>query len=109
MTIQIQNFKGFQQSYTLAATSSSQNTAVTNLPTGATGQGGYTDLIVYNASSAVAFINYGMASATATVTSPDFVAPGATIVINMGGPYTNVAIILATGTGNVYFAVGQGS
>ena len=112
MGINVANFKGAVQSFTLAATNSSQNTAVTQPPavSGSAGNaGGYTDILVYNASAGVAFLNFGMAAATATTTSPDFVAPGAMQIINMNCPYTNVAIILSAGTGNVYFALGSGS
>jgi len=112
VTITLKNFKGFGSSYTLAATTSSQNTVVAQ-PAAVSGTagfaGGYTDLHVYNGASGTAFIAYGTSSATATTSSPDFVAPGAEVVIGMGMPATNVAIILASGSGNVYFAIGEGN
>jgi hypothetical protein len=112
MTISLKNFKGFGSSYTLAATTTSQNTAVSQ-PAAVAGTagfaGGYSDLEVYNGSTGVAFIAYGTSPATATTSSPDFVAPGAIVILNMGMPATNVAIILSSGSGNVYFAVGEGS
>lgn len=112
MTIALKNFKASGSSYTLSATTSSQNTVVAQ-PTPVAGTagfaGGYCDLHVYNSTTGVAFIAYGTSAATATTSSGDFVAPGAEVVISMGMPATNVAIILSAGSGNVYFAVGEGS
>lgn len=112
------NFNPYLKSYTLAATATSQNTAVTQPTTGdsnnaiqqTAGEGaGYTDLLVYNASaSAVAFVSWGTSAATATLTSAAFVPPGTSRVFNMGLAATNIAVILSTSTGNVYFAVGEG-
>jgi len=114
-----QNFNSYSQSYTVSATASNQNTVVTQ-PTGASvtsiqqsaGSGaGYTDLIVYNGGTTMAFLNWGMtaAAAVATTTSPCFVPPGAIMVFSMGQPYTNVGIILASSTGSITFAVGEGA
>ena len=112
MSLSLKNFKGVGQSYTVSATTSNVNTAV-NQPTAVAGSagtgGGYTDLHVYNATTGVAFIAYGMTAATATTTSADFVSPGAEVIISMGVPATNVAVILSTSSGSVYLAVGDGS
>lgn len=113
MTVAIKNFKGYQQSYAIAASTTSANQVVSQ-PAKSTesagyGAGGYTDLHIYNATAGIAFISYGMSAATATTSSPDFVAPGAEVVIAMGIPATNIAVILSSGSGYIYAAVGEGS
>lgn len=113
MSIELQNFTP-ALNYTLAATTTSQNTAITQ-PASAAGVGlagsggGYVNLRIYNATAAVAFISWGMSAQTATVAASFPVGPGASPVINMGCPATNVGCILSAGTGNVYFSPGGGS
>jgi hypothetical protein len=107
-------------SYTVSASTSSTNQALTQPPniSGSAGQvygggnaGGYTVITVYNATNGTAFLNPAMASATATLTSPFLVAPGLTFTFNMTAAYTNIAVILSAGatSGNVYIMLGSGS
>jgi len=112
MTIAIKNFKGANASYTVAATTTSSNTVISQ-PSTTSGSGygsmGYSDLKIYNASTGIAFVSYGMSAATATTSSPDFIAPGAVEIISMGIPATNVSVVLSSGAGNVYLCVGEGN
>jgi hypothetical protein len=105
MSVLLQNFTS-RSAYTVAATGSSSNTALTQI---AGSGGGNSDVVVYNASSAVAFLSFGMTSQTATTAAPYQVAPGAVMAFNIGAPYTNVGVILASGSGSVYIMLGGGN
>jgi hypothetical protein len=83
----------------LAASTSSANAALV---------GGGGAVLVYNASSATAFFRLGAASGLTALTSDTPVPPGARMLVD-GGPFVNTAAaILSTGTGTVYFTLGDG-
>jgi dTDP-4-dehydrorhamnose 3,5-epimerase-like enzyme len=63
---------------------------------------------VYNAATTVAFVNCGAGSATAVATTSLPVAAGAASAVTVPEGTTHCAAILGTGTGTVYFTVGEG-
>jgi hypothetical protein len=68
----------------------------------------FPDFYVYNATTAIAFVRFGVASPTAVIT--DFpIPPGAAIVLSPGGAVVYAAVILSASTGNVYVSQGRGS
>jgi hypothetical protein len=91
--------------YTVAATNASTNQVVTQ-PNN-TGLAGI-DLLISNGAATVAHLRWGTVAQTAVTT--DFaVLPGETMVVNMGVAATNIAVILESGSGNVYLSLGIGS
>lgn len=56
-----------------------------------------------NPTSAIAFINSGDSTVTATTTNM-FVASLGTLIFERDANDTNMAVILSTGTGTIYFA-----
>lgn len=112
MSVEIENFYP-QSSYTISATASSSNTALTQPPNvaGSAGSGGgYTAIRISNPSTTVpVYAAWGNVSQTATATSPCVVAPGTTQTFEMGGPYTNLALIMGSaGTVVIYVMIGEG-
>jgi hypothetical protein len=84
---------------TLAASTTSANKALT---------GGGSAVLVYNAASATAFFRLGAASSLAASASDTPVPAGQRMLVD-GGPFvTYAAAVLASGTGNVYFTLGDG-
>jgi hypothetical protein len=70
--------------------------------------GGGNAVLVYNAASSTAFIRLGGASAL-TATISDTPVPAGTRTLVGGGPFvSHAAVILSTGTGTVYFTLGDG-
>lgn len=113
MTILTANFNPLLN-YTIAATTSSTNQVIGQPPavSGFAGNGnGHLDIFIQNGSSGVAYVKWGMSAQTAVVGGLDSVPvmPGMAPVFHMGEPATNVAVILGTGTGNVYVSIGSGS
>lgn len=99
-----QNFLPYGN-YTVAATATSQNIVVAE-PTYGTP---CTDLLISNSTTSVAFVSWGTTAQTAT-SSSFAVLPGAIMAVDTGTtPITNIAVILATGTGNVYLSIGIGN
>ncbi|MGE4482018.1 hypothetical protein [Acidocella sp.] len=70
--------------------------------------GGGQAVLVYNASSAVAFFRLGGASALSAGVSDTPVPPGGRMLVDAGPFVTNAAVLLSTGTGMVYFTRGDG-
>lgn len=104
------NFAPFNN-YIVSASTSSANQVVVQpsaqsegLPVG----GGATDLLVYNATTGVAFITWGTTTQTAT-NAGVAVGPGAIMMFDMGIPATNVGVLLSTGSGSVYISIGIGT
>lgn len=99
-----QNFSPFNN-YIVAATTSSTNQVVVQPTLGQKCR----DLTISNNSTGVAYIAWGQTTQTAT--SSNFaVLPGAIMTIDMGlNPVTNIAVLLATGSGNVYLSIGIGT
>lgn len=93
-------------SVTLAATASSQATAV--FPGSTTN---YKQQIqIANQGTTWAFVNFGIFGniAAATVAASYPVAPGAVVVVTVDKEVTGATVILASGTGNVTFTRGEG-
>ncbi len=85
---------------TLAAGTSSANIALAG-----TGEA----VLVYNATSAIAFIRFGM-DASVVATSADMpIPPGSRMLIHAGDFSKTVAALLSSGSGAVYFSRGQGT
>lgn len=99
-----QNFSPFGN-YAISATTSSTNQAVTQPTLGSIAR----DLYIYNPTSGIAFVAYGLTSQTASTTTSFAVPPGAAIIIDTDIATTNVAVILSTGSGTVYISIGVGS
>lgn len=103
------NVKDFQPSlnYTVSA-STSNATQTLAQPTGA-GQG-YNRIRIFNNSAAVAFVKWGNGTQTAVEDAIDCVQVGAGAIetFEMGSPYRNVGVILASGasSGSVYLSAG---
>lgn len=106
MSIAVSNFSP-NSNYTIAASGTSTNIALTQ-PSEPGGSGGNRDLQIFNSAAAPAFARWGEGTLTAT-TSDYVIAPGAIQVVRMGSNYTSLAVILSTGTGNVYVSLGSGS
>ena len=70
--------------------------------------GGGQAILVYNATTAVAFFRLGGASALTATTADTPVPPGGRMLVDAGPFVTNAAVVLSTGTGNVYFTRGDG-
>jgi hypothetical protein len=89
---------GIGQTVTVGASTTSTNAP---LPI----RGG--DVRVYNATDAIAFVEFA-GSAAPVATSADIpIPPGGVEVFSIAGA-SHVAVILAAGTGNVYFTPGRG-
>jgi hypothetical protein len=70
--------------------------------------GGGTAVLVYNASAATAFFKLG-ASAGLTAAATDTPVPSGARMLVDGGPFVTVAAaVLSSGTGNIYFTLGDG-
>lgn len=121
MAVPVEAFQP-NSSYTITATAASSNTALTQ-PPGVTGvlspaganasagnAGGYTVIRVYNPSATVAaYLNPTNTTTAATATSPFIVPPASWQTFEMGGPYTNLAVIMASaGTVTIYVMLGSG-
>jgi hypothetical protein len=72
--------------------------------------GGGDDVLVTNAGTALAFVAFGTdGTVTVTATAGTPVLPGSRLLLSIGGLITTAAVIMATGTANVYFTRGAGS
>jgi hypothetical protein len=70
--------------------------------------GGGNAVLVYNAASTTAYFRLGGATGLTATTSDTPVPPGAQMLVG-GGPFvSSAAVILSTGTGTVYFTLGDG-
>jgi len=70
--------------------------------------GGGNAVLVYNATGATAFFRLGGASGL-TATSFDTPVPAGARMLVGGGPFVNhAAVILSSGSGTVYFTLGDG-
>ena len=63
---------------------------------------------VYNATASAAFFRSGAGAQTALATDA-FIAPGSTEVFSLSPETSNVGVLLASGTGTVYFQRGAGN
>ena len=65
---------------------------------------------VYNACSVAAFVMFAASSATATATTSHMPIPaGGVETFELSPNTTHAAVILASGTGTVYFTTGRGA
>ena len=121
MTIVLQNFTPknctVDGNYTIAATTTGANQVLQQPPQpsqpsnsgGVYSGNGYSTIRVYNSGTNPVFLSWGNTNQAAVVTTSSVVvAPGATSILDMGNPYTNLGVIYGTGTGNVYVSLGQG-
>lgn len=70
--------------------------------------GGGNAVLVYNASDATAFFRLGAASALTATTADTPVPAGGRMLVG-GGPFvSHAAVLLASGSGTVYFTLGDG-
>jgi hypothetical protein len=70
--------------------------------------GGGEAVLVYNASTATAFFRLGAATGLTALITDTPVPAGARMLVD-GGPFVSTAaVILAAGTGTVYFTLGDG-
>jgi hypothetical protein len=84
---------------TVAASTSAQTVALV---------GGGNAVLVYNASGATAFFRLGGATGL-TATTADTPVPSGRQMLVGGGPFVSyAAVMLSTGTGSVYFTLGDG-
>jgi len=83
----------------VAATTTAANTALV---------GGGNAVLIYNSSSATAFFRLGGASGLTATTSDTPVPAGGRMLVGAGPFVSNAAVLLSTGTGTVYFTLGDG-
>ncbi|MDE8348931.1 MAG: hypothetical protein POG74_05525 [Acidocella sp.] len=70
--------------------------------------GGGSAVLVYNSAAATAYFRLGAATGLTALPSDTPVPPGAQMLVD-GGPFvSSAAVVLATGTGMVYFTLGDG-
>jgi hypothetical protein len=97
-------FSSLGDSVTIAGTNVSQSTVLPQ--TNNTLFQGKT-IRIYNAAGAAAFFRTGIGPQTAVLTDT-FVAPGSTEVFSVPPNVTEIGVILASGTGNVFVQLGAG-
>ena len=70
--------------------------------------GGGGAVLIYNAATSIAFFRLGAASGLTATASDTPVPPGARMLVDAGPFVRNAAVILSSGTGTVYFTLGDG-
>ena len=65
-------------------------------------------VLVFNSTTAIAFVAFGNNAATATITSTP-VPPNGSLMLFIGPIVNFAAAILSAGTGSVYFTAGTGT
>jgi hypothetical protein len=70
--------------------------------------GGGNAVLVYNASTATAFFKLGASAALTATTTDTPVPPGTRMLVDAGPFVKQVAAVLSSGTGIVYFTLGDG-
>ncbi|HQT87971.1 MAG TPA: hypothetical protein PK677_05385 [Acidiphilium sp.] len=70
---------------------------------------GGSSMLVYNSTTSVAFIRFGMVGDTTAQISDTPVPPGARMLFDAGRLVTTASVVLASGTGSVFFTRGDGS
>lgn len=66
-------------------------------------------MLIYNSAAATAFIRFGMNASTVSTASDTPIPAGARMLIHAGEFAKTVAVLLASGSGDVYFSRGQGT
>ncbi len=82
--------------------------AASTTPTNIALNGGGTAALVYNATPATAFFRLAGANGAAASTADTPVPPGARMLVSAGPFVTHATVVLSTGTGTVYFSLGDG-
>lgn len=70
--------------------------------------GGGGALLIYNATPSTAFFRLGGASGLSATTADTPVPAGGRMLVDAGPFVSNAAVILASGSGTVYFTLGDG-
>jgi len=70
--------------------------------------GGGNAVLIYNSTSATAFFRLGGAGALTATTSDTPVPAGARMLVGAGPFVSYASVLLSTGTGTVYFTLGDG-
>ena len=83
---------------TIAATTASASAALSQGDT----------VLIYNSSTGIAFVAFGNGSAAATIAGTP-IPPGGSLMLYVGPIVNTAAVILSTGTGNVYVTAGTGT
>ncbi len=84
------------------------NIAASTISANAKLVGGGGAVLVYNSSSATAYFRIGAVAGLAALTTDTPVPPGAQMLVD-GGPFVSyAAVVLSSGTGSVYFTLGDG-
>ena len=91
----------FRPAGTAAAAAS---TSVTNV----TLSGGGGAILIYNATAATAFFRLGGASGLTATTADTPVPAGSRMLVDAGPFVSNAAVLLSSGSGTVYFTLGDG-
>ncbi|HQT66028.1 MAG: hypothetical protein B7Z78_06300 [Rhodospirillales bacterium 20-60-12] len=71
-------------------------------------KGGST-VIIFNNAVVTAFVRFGSVSGLVATLSDMPVPPGDRLMLDVGALVNNASVVLASGTGNVYFSRGDGS
>jgi hypothetical protein len=66
-------------------------------------------LLVYNGSSSTAFLRLGATTALTATTAAMPIPAGSQVLLGIGATVSAAAVILATGTGQVFFTRGSGA
>jgi hypothetical protein len=88
-----------------ATVSVAASTASTAVALGGTGP----SLLVYNGSSSTAFLRLGATTALTATTAAMPIPAGSQVLLGIGATVSAAAVILATGTGQVFFTRGSGA
>ncbi len=70
--------------------------------------GGGNAVLVYNASASIAFFRLGGATGLGVTLNDTPVPPGTRMLVGAGPFVSYAAVMLSSGTGNVYFTLGDG-
>ena len=70
--------------------------------------GGGGAVLIYNATPATAFFRLGGASGLTATVADTPVPPGSRMLVDAGPFVKNAAVVLGSGTGTVYFTLGDG-
>ena len=70
--------------------------------------GGGNAVLIYNATNAVAFFRLGGATGLSVTLNDTPLPPGGRMLVGSGPFVSNAEVILSTGTGMVYFTLGDG-
>lgn len=85
----------------LAASTSSANVAMS---------GAGEAVLIYNGTSAIAFVRFGVDNTVVASEDDTPIPPGARMLMHVGGPFVSTAAaVLSSGSGTVFFSRGDGT